>query len=156
MTVPYSRLSGADVTNTLLHDIKASLGESITTIHSGKWHINPTSPSKTYTDYNAVVAQVKDAGFDAVVGLYESNMEEKYNLDFSHNPEWMASILLETQPSLPCNHMVWYGMVRYGMVDVCEGAPVAVSGWVLTDRHDLVPCAANNTCAHTRAYPVCV
>ena len=48
--------------------------------------------------------------------------------------------------------MVWYGMVWYGMVDVCdgylaaeasgssvevrEGAPVAVSGWVLTDRHD--------------------
>jgi hypothetical protein len=25
-------------------------------------------------------------------------------------------------------HMVWYGMV-----EVCEGAPVAVSGWVLTD-----------------------
>ena len=29
--------------------------------------------------------------------------------------------------------MVWY---MYGMVEVCEGAPVAVSGWVLTDRHD--------------------
>ena len=28
-------------------------------------------------------------------------------------------------------------MVWYGMVEVCEGAPVAVSGWVLTDRHDL-------------------
>ena len=40
--------------------------------------------------------------------------------------------------------MVWYGMVRYGMVEVCEGAPVAVSGWVLTDRHDLAPCAANS------------
>ena len=24
-------------------------------------------------------------------------------------------------------------MVWYGMVEVCEGAPVAVSGWVLTD-----------------------
>ena len=23
------------------------------------------------------------------------------------------------------------------MVEVCEGAPVAVSGWVLTDRHDV-------------------
>ena len=33
--------------------------------------------------------------------------------------------------------MVRYGMVRYGMVEVCESAPVAVSGWVLTDRHDL-------------------
>ena len=40
--------------------------------------------------------------------------------------------------------MVWYGMVWYGMVEVCEGAPVAVSGWVLTDRHDLAPCAANS------------
>ena len=36
------------------------------------------------------------------------------------------------------------GMVLYGMVEVCEGAPVAVSGWVLTDRHDLAPCAANS------------
>ena len=34
-------------------------------------------------------------------------------------------------------------MVWYGMVEVCEGAPVAMSGWVLTDRHDLAPCAAN-------------
>ena len=40
--------------------------------------------------------------------------------------------------------MVWYGMVWYGMVEVYEGAPVAVSGWVLTDRHDLAPCAANS------------
>ena len=30
-------------------------------------------------------------------------------------------------------------MVWYGMVEVCEGAPVAVGGWVLTDRHDLAP-----------------
>ena len=29
-------------------------------------------------------------------------------------------------------------MVWYGMVEVCEGAPVAVSGWVLTDRHDVI------------------
>ena len=49
--------------------------------------------------------------------------------------------------------MVWYGMVWvastvahpwYGMVEVCEGAPVAVSGWVLADRHDLRPCAASS------------
>ena len=30
------------------------------------------------------------------------------------------------------------------MVEGCEGAPVAVSGWVLADRHDLAPCAANS------------
>ena len=35
-------------------------------------------------------------------------------------------------------------LVGYGMVEVCEGAPVAVSGWVLTDSHDLAPCAANS------------
>ena len=29
------------------------------------------------------------------------------------------------------------------MVEVCEGAPVAVGGWVLPDRHDLASCAAN-------------
>ena len=33
-------------------------------------------------------------------------------------------------------------MVWYGMVEVCEGVPVAVIGWVLTDRHDIAPCAA--------------
>ena len=35
-------------------------------------------------------------------------------------------------------------MVWYGMVEVYEGAPVAVSGWVLTDRHDLRLCAASS------------
>ena len=32
-------------------------------------------------------------------------------------------------------YLLYYGagMVWYGMVEVCEGAPVAVSGWVLTD-----------------------
>ena len=38
--------------------------------------------------------------------------------------------------------MAWHGW--HGMVEVCEGAPVAVGGWVLTDRHDLAPCAANS------------
>ena len=44
--------------------------------------------------------------------------------------------------------MAWHGrgmdMAWHGMVEVCEGAPVAVSGWVLTDRHDLGPCAASS------------
>ena len=40
-------------------------------------------------------------------------------------------------PDLP---VAWW----YGMVEVCEGAPVAVSGWVLTDRHAIAPCAANS------------
>ena len=31
----------------------------------------------------------------------------------------------------------------HGMVEVCEGAPVTVSGWVLTDRHDRAPCVAS-------------
>ena len=31
----------------------------------------------------------------------------------------------------------------HGMVEVCEGAPVAVSGWVLADWHDVRPCAAS-------------
>ena len=35
-------------------------------------------------------------------------------------------------------------MVWYGMVDVCEGAPVAVGGWVLADRHSLAPSAVNS------------
>ena len=35
-------------------------------------------------------------------------------------------------------------MAWHGVVEVCEGAPVAVSGWVLADRHDLGPCAASS------------
>ena len=35
-------------------------------------------------------------------------------------------------------------MAWHGMVEVCEGAPVAVSGWVLADRHDVRPCAASS------------
>ena len=27
--------------------------------------------------------------------------------------------------------------IPYHTIEVCEGAPVAVGGWVLTDRHDL-------------------
>jgi hypothetical protein len=48
---------------------------------------------------------------------------------------------------------VWYGMVWYGMVEVCEGAPVAVSGWVLADRHDLRPCAASGMVWYSRPVP---
>ena len=33
-------------------------------------------------------------------------------------------------------------MVWYGMVEVCEGAPVAVSGWVLTGRSRLTATGA--------------
>ena len=45
---------------------------------------------------------------------------------------------------------IWHGwsdgmvVVWCGMVEVCEGAPVAVSGWVLADRHDVRPCAASS------------
>ena len=53
-----------------------------------------------------------------------------------------------------------YGSKIHGMVEVCEGAPVAVGGWVLTDRHDLAPCATNSprlldAVAHGRA-PSCL
>ena len=34
-------------------------------------------------------------------------------------------------------------VVWCGMVEVCEDAPVAVSGWVLAYRHDRRPCAAS-------------
>ena len=43
------------------------------------------------------------------------------------------------QPHAPQTPLAWHGMA-----EVCEGAPVAVSGWVLTDRHDLRPCAASS------------
>ena len=42
---------------------------------------------------------------------------------------------------------LWYGMVPYHTIlwhEVCEGAPVAVGGWVLADRHDLAPRADNS------------
>ena len=43
---------------------------------------------------------------------------------------WRAVILrhIPLYRGRECSCMVWYGMV-----EVCEGAPVAVSGWVLTD-----------------------
>ena len=33
-------------------------------------------------------------------------------------------------------------MAWHGMAEVCEGAPVAVGGWVLAHRHDLAPLGA--------------
>ena len=45
---------------------------------------------------------------------------------------------------------VCYGMVWYGMVEVCEGAPVAM---VLADRHDLVPHAAICSRSDVHAWP---
>ena len=38
------------------------------------------------------------------------------------------------------------------MVEVRESAPVAVSGWVLTDGHDPGPCAANGLHRHVMAW----
>ena len=62
-------------------------------------------------------------------------MTEVYTTDRAQ--ETMRTISLSGQN-------VTHGMVWYGVVDVCEGAPVAVSGWVLTDRHDPAPCAVNS------------
>ena len=39
-------------------------------------------------------------------------------------------------PPVRFHYNWWYGRG--------QSAPAAVSGWVLTDRHDLVPCAANS------------
>ena len=47
------------------------------------------------------------------------------------------SWVLFVQP-LTSTHIVWYGTL-----DVCEGAPVAMGGWVLTDRHSLASCASH-------------
>ena len=37
-----------------------------------------------------------------------------------------------------------HGMAWHGMVEVCEGAPVVMGSWVLADRYDLAPYAANS------------
>ena len=58
----------------------------------------------------------------------------------------MYSMFIETDDFQPAHHN---GMVSNGMVEVCEGAPVAVSGWVLTDRHDVRPCAASSLLRET-------
>ena len=52
----------------------------------------------------------------------------------------MCSTVALTHPSLDAGH----GMAWHGMAEVCGGAPVAVSGWVLADGHDLRPCAASS------------
>ena len=51
---------------------------------------------------------------------------------------------LPSHATLVWHGMAWHGMAWHVMVEVCEGAPVAVSGWVLTDRHDVRPCAASS------------
>ena len=45
--------------------------------------------------------------------------------------------------TMPC-HAIGWRLAWHGMAEACEGAPVAVSGWVLTDGHDLGPRAANS------------
>ena len=44
----------------------------------------------------------------------------------------------------PVHALIEDGIVWYGMVEVCKGAPMDMGCWVLNDRHDLAPCVANN------------
>ena len=56
---------------------------------------------------------------------------------------WYGQGMVEVCEGAPVAVGGWVLAAR-SLVEVCEGAPVAVSGWVLTDRHDLAPCAANS------------
>ena len=66
------------------------------TIHSGKWHIFPGSSTDDYlNDYDRLVADVQNTGFDHVAGCYVSNMPNNgvtvQQMTYSHNLEWMVS-----------------------------------------------------------------
>ena len=87
---------------------------------AGLW--GTTSPAQAPTKPNNFLTKRNELGTFASDSLGQLDI-----------PWHVFSVALPTQ----------VGMVWYGMVDVCEGAPVAVSGWVL-DRHDLAPCAANS------------
>ena len=58
-------------------------------------------------------------------------------------------------PHVPLYGIVWYGRVWYGMGEVCEGAPVAMGGWVFTHRHNLVSWLCCCFAALTPAGPTC-
>ena len=79
-----------------------------------------------------------------------NKQQSKYAWDWDTMPT--RSYNQNVVPNMNFEHV----MVWYGMVEVCEGAPVAVSGWVLTDRHDLAPCAANSLHRATISVSTCM
>ena len=54
-------------------------------------------------------------------------MNKNYDREKAHEPQPPI-----TAPPIEGPHSA--ATCKHGMVEVCEGAPVAVSGWVLTDR----------------------
>ena len=87
---------------------------------------------------------------DSVAPLREGGCQKQTSLPANSvgkagRPFEKPAVVVGVMPSakrvlvqLSRRHVAWCGMV-----EVCEGAPVAVSGWVLTDRHDARPCAAS-------------
>ena len=95
--VPPTKLTGTDLTENLQTALSA---EGYETIHSGKWHLFPSSLEAGYlASYKTLEADIKAAGFTTVASAYATNMDSDGATDgkghtWSHNYEWMVSTSL--------------------------------------------------------------
>lgn len=88
VSVPSSKLTGVDVTNTLQYTMQTA---SFQTIFAGKWHLSTRAQGVAqFGDYGACTAQVSNSGFANVGGTYEDNIPSD-GVGFTHNLEWCAA-----------------------------------------------------------------
>ena len=98
VTVPKTKLTGADLTRNLQTELKA---EGYATIHAGKWHIFESGRTEQayLQDYNLLVEDIEGAGFTSVASAYVGNMGTDGATDgdvtWSHNNEWVVASALE-------------------------------------------------------------
>ena len=90
INVPQCKLAGLDEFNNLQSVLSTN---GYATIHSGKWHLAPSSVATYETDYAEAVAAVNNTGFSDVAAVYIENVGN--SLNFSHNLEWMTSTALD-------------------------------------------------------------
>lgn len=90
INVPQCKLAGPDEFNNIQSVLSAN---GYSTIHSGKWHLAPSSVATFETDYSEAVAAVNNTGFSDVAAVYIENINN--SLNFSHNLEWMTSTALD-------------------------------------------------------------
>ena len=95
--VPPTKLTDTDLTENLQTALSA---EGYETIHSGKWHLFPSSLEAGYlASYETLEADIKASGFTTVASAYATNMDTDGATDgkghtWSHNYEWMVSTSL--------------------------------------------------------------
>jgi len=89
VSVPNCKIAGGDLVRTIPATLQAS---GYRTIHSGKFHLSPTSRGvDEFSSYAATSAYVQSVGFDVDAGTYASNLGGTRRT-FSHNIEWMTAL----------------------------------------------------------------